>query len=87
MKRKRTLLMAAAGLAVYIALVFAMTAAEKGLPGAGIRSPWDAAWYTITTLTTVGYGDYVPVSLPGRMIGAVLMVLSMGLWEIGRAHV
>ncbi len=72
--------MAAAGLAVYIALVFAMTAAEKGLPGAGIRSPWDAAWYTITTLTTVGYGDYVPVSLPGRMIGAVLMVLSMGLW-------
>lgn len=33
-----------------------------------------AMWWAITTLTTVGYGDMVPVSTIGRMIGAVTMV-------------
>lgn len=40
----------------------------------------DAAWYTVTTLTTVGYGDKVPVTLVGRLIAVFMMVCGLGLF-------
>ncbi len=41
---------------------------------------WDALWYTIVTLTTVGYGDFFPKSLGGRFfVGGPIMVFGIGL--------
>ena len=37
----------------------------------------DAMWWAIVTLTTVGYGDVVPVTLAGRMIAGVTMVMGL----------
>jgi hypothetical protein len=37
----------------------------------------DAFWYTIVTLTTVGYGDIVPVSLVGKIFGAICSVFGV----------
>lgn len=37
----------------------------------------DAMWWAIVTLTTVGYGDVVPVTLVGRMIAGVTMVMGL----------
>ena len=34
----------------------------------------DALWWSLTTLTTTGYGDHVPVSTTGRLIAAGVMV-------------
>ena len=40
----------------------------------------DAAWWSITTITTVGYGDRFPVTTAGRIIASVLMISGVGLF-------
>lgn len=37
----------------------------------------EAMWWAITTLTTVGYGDVVPVTVVGRVIGGITMVAGL----------
>lgn len=32
------------------------------------------SWWTLATITTVGYGDHIPVSIPGQMVGAVAIL-------------
>lgn len=40
----------------------------------------DALWYSMVTLTTVGYGDFFPKSAGGRfLVGVPLMVIGIGL--------
>jgi voltage-gated potassium channel len=39
----------------------------------------EGLWWAISTITTVGYGDYYPVSTTGRLLGALLMVCGVGL--------
>ena len=36
-------------------------------------------WWAVTTVTTVGYGDIVPVSTGGRIVGALLMLTGLAL--------
>lgn len=50
-------------------------AAERNYPDSDIRNYGDAIWWAAVTVTTVGYGDYVPVSPEGRAI-AVLMLIN-----------
>ena len=53
--------------------------AERGVPGASITSFPGAVWWTLTTVTTVGYGDLYPVSPEGRLVAAALMVGGIAL--------
>jgi hypothetical protein len=39
-----------------------------------------ASWWCVVTLTTVGYGDMYPVTVPGRAIAAVTMFLGLALF-------
>jgi voltage-gated potassium channel len=45
-----------------------------------IKGPSDAIWWSLVTLTTVGYGDRFPVTSEGRMVGALLMFAGVGLF-------
>ena len=42
----------------------------------------EAMWWGIVTLATVGYGDVVPITLTGRIIGGVSVVLGMGMFAL-----
>ena len=48
--------------------------------GGNITSAQDALWWTMVTLTTVGYGDLYPVTPEGRVIAVLLMSAGIGLF-------
>ena len=57
-----------------------MLTVEQGAPGANITTASDALWFTIVTISTVGYGDQYPVTDAGRMIGAGIIVVGVGIF-------
>ena len=44
-----------------------------------VNNFFDAFWLTVVTLTSLGYGDVVPVTLPGKIIAIFLMFFSIVL--------
>ena len=76
MKKRTLIIVALAGYAVLIAL---LVFAEAGRPDASIQTLSDAVWYSVVTLTTVGYGDYFPVTPLGKLVGTALIIGSLGL--------
>lgn len=66
-----TLLVLVAGLAVLDA--------EQNAAGANITNIGDAFWWAFVTITTVGYGDFFPVTLTGRLIAVGLMIAGIAL--------
>ena len=53
--------------------------AERNVPGASITQLGNALWWAVITITTVGYGDYTPISPLGRVIGTVVMFAGIGI--------
>jgi voltage-gated potassium channel len=45
---------------------------EKDFPNYGL-----AVWWAIVTLATVGYGDVVPTTVPGRIVGSAVIILGV----------
>lgn len=63
-------------LTVFIAALAVLDAEQ----GAGdIDTFGDAIWWAFVTITTVGYGDYYPITLAGRMIAVGLMIGGIAL--------
>jgi voltage-gated potassium channel len=67
----------------YAAMVALGTVIIGGAVFAGVEehqgiTTWDGVWWAITTVTTVGYGDIVPESTGGRIIGITIMLVGIG---------
>lgn len=60
---------------------------EHNNEGSNITSLPDAIWWAIVTSTTVGYGDFAPVTVEGRAIATVLMVVGIGLLGVITASI
>lgn len=67
--------------AALLALIgsLAVLDAERTEPDANILSFWDALWWSVTTMTTVGYGDRFPVTDIGRIVAVGLMVCGIAI--------
>lgn len=52
---------------------------ESKSPDANIQSGGDALWYSIVTITTVGYGDFYPVTPAGRITAVFIMFMGVGI--------
>ena len=64
---------------IYLTLLIVLVLSEKNVEGASIKNMFDALWYSLVTLSTVGYGDYYPVTTIGKTIGLVFVFSSLGL--------
>jgi len=67
-----------------VAVIFVVAAllewkVEHDAPGANITTIGLAFWWAIVTTTTVGYGDTYPVTVIGRFIGSLVMIVGIGL--------
>lgn len=75
---RRALLSALTVLVTAIVLAaIAMNLAERALQPEAFGSIPDALWWSVVTLTTLGYGDVVPVTSLGRLIAAISAVIGV----------
>lgn len=54
---------------------------EAPLEGSNIKSFWEALWWAFATVTTVGYGDYYPVSAGGKIVGVLTMMIGIAFFS------
>lgn len=76
--RLSTYVAGTAALLVFVASL-AVLDAERRDPDANIGTYFDSLWWTMTTVSTVGYGDHYPVTVEGRLIAMALMIGGVGL--------
>ena len=70
----------ATALTVFVAAL-AVYDEEKGSNGP-ISSFGDAVWWSFETITTVGYGDFVPVTWLGRFFAVLIMIMGISVFGI-----
>jgi len=78
-KRNRNLLIILVVIAIYVVIAYILFLIEKDVEGSNIKSFGDALWYSIITLTTIGYGDRFPLSALGRIISMFFVLGSIGI--------
>jgi voltage-gated potassium channel len=62
-----------------------MYLAERHAQPNKFGSSLDALWWGVVTLATVGYGDVVPVTALGRVLGGVTVILGLGMFALPAA--
>lgn len=63
----------------YFFITYILYLTEKDVNGSSIKSFSDTIWFSIITLTSVGYGDKVPASGMGQIISLIFVIGSLGL--------
>jgi len=89
-------ILAATAALMMVIMAASMLDVERFAAHSNIHTPSDALWWSLVTVTTIGYGDKFPVTNEGRLLAAVLIVFGLGLissltgyfasWILQKAH-
>lgn len=79
--RKTIYLFIASGLIILLG-TFVMYSVESQVPNSKIKTLLDALWWCVATVTTVGYGDIVPISNIGRIVALFYMFFGISMIAI-----
>ena len=60
---------------------------NEGFPASYLDGIDDAIWWAVVTATTVGYGDKVPTSPPGRILAMIFMTIGIALFSVLSGHI
>ncbi|MGL4938718.1 ion transporter [Shewanella sp.] len=55
---------------------------ESGTEGANIQTAEQAIWWALVTISTVGYGDYYPVSTIGHVVGGIVIISGVSFFGV-----
>ncbi|MFK7900952.1 MAG: TrkA family potassium uptake protein [Cyclobacteriaceae bacterium] len=67
---------------VFFFLVTLLVYFEKESESSQIKNLWDGFWYSIVTVTSVGYGDFVPSTVNGKLVGLAFIVGSLFIYSV-----
>jgi len=62
--------------------VAVLDAENKGVDSSITNLP-DALWWSLATITTVGYGEFYPKTLEGKFVAGILMIMGIALFSAG----
>lgn len=66
-------------LAIYLGLLAVLVHVEQTVDEPSISNLGEAIWFSVVTMTTVGYGDMYPQTAQGKLIGALFILASLGV--------
>lgn len=82
MKSKLSFTLLAAAAVIILLGTLVMYSIESKDPNTKMKTFLDALWWCVATVTTVGYGDVVPVTSVGRMVALVYMFFGIAMISI-----
>ena len=69
-------------LVLILASSLCMYSVEADVEGSGFTNAFSGVWWAVSTLLTVGYGDIVPLTTLGKLLGAIITFLGVGMVAI-----
>lgn len=81
-RRKESTFLAAALISILLIIFGSISVLhfEKNIQSANIQTAEDAIWWSIVTMTTVGFGDKYPITMEGRAVAVILMGCGVGMF-------
>jgi len=79
-QRNEEIIMSSINLAIFVFVVTAVVYLVEARGNPNIKNYVDALYFTVTTLTTTGFGDITMTGTSGRLVAVIIMTLGVGLF-------